>query len=454
MSLTVDQHLQRCAVLGAAGKMGRGIAQLVLEAMSLSEATQHHEAGSGRYQLTLVDIDMAALRQLKQQLRTHLSKYAEKIIIALRNHFAGNQSLISNREIIEYYVNGAMDNVQLSTAVEAASDALVIFEAVAENLELKSRLFRRLASGGQSPYIFSNTSSIPIGLLNSTSDLQGHIIGFHFYNPPPVQKLLEIIPAQATVEPLRQLAAELAVRLQKQVVTSQDVAGFIGNGYLIRELLYSCNLVAELQEEHTFPGALYIVDQVTRHWLLRPMGIFQLIDYVGLDVADAIWQIMNRYLPGGLEPCTLLTALLAAKQIGGQHLDGSQREGFFRYLHGQPTAVFESTASRYIAIDEPAAAPWRHPYDHILGDHPAEPWNWKSLHRYPDRHLQIADYFKWLTETDTLGATLAKRYLQHTKATAQQLVTDQVAATLADVDTVLKSGFYHLYGAEEIDALF
>ncbi|MCH7687080.1 MAG: hypothetical protein IH899_10435 [Planctomycetes bacterium] len=124
----------------------------------------------------------------------------------------------------------------------------------------------------------SNTSSIPIRTLDEAAALGGRLVCFHFYNPPAVQRLIERIAGPATQPALLALALELAARLGKTVVQAGDTAGFIGNGHFIREGLWAVCRAGELAARQTLPAAVLAIDRVYRDGLLRPMGIFQLIN--------------------------------------------------------------------------------------------------------------------------------------------------------------------------------
>src|SRR6185295_15214336 len=97
-------------------------------------------------------------------------------------------------------------------------------------------------------YFLTNTSSIPISALSQSAELGGRLLGYHFYNPPAVQKLVEVITARNTEPALVELGNELGKLLEKTLVPSHDVAGFIGNGHFIREGLFALERFRELRE--------------------------------------------------------------------------------------------------------------------------------------------------------------------------------------------------------------
>ena len=185
--------------------------------------------------------------------------------------------------MIELYVTALNALVMLTTDLTQASQARLVFEAMPEVESLKLTTLRRLHElCDQDTWFLSNTSSIPIEALDSGASLRGRIVGFHFYNPPPVQKLLELIPATSTLPALVTLAEQIAQRLGKTVVFSRDVAGFIGNGQFIRECLYALSMARESCEKSAHTEAMYAVNKASADGLLRPMGIFQVMDYAGL----------------------------------------------------------------------------------------------------------------------------------------------------------------------------
>lgn len=411
----LDEKLKRIAVIGAAGKMGSGIALLLLQEMARLEAEHTGKVGSGAFKLVLVDANEEALNHLHHPLRTHLCRYAEQNINLLRKYFRDNPVLVSNEDCIDYFVEHALTIVRFDNRLE---DSKLIFEAIVEDIEAKVALFKALAD--KEAYYFTNTSSIPIEVLNQKAQLDNRLIGFHFYNPPAVQKLLEIIPPLHVKQELKDLAEELAKRLKKTVVYSKDVAGFIGNGYFIREAAYA------FKKAET--SSLDIVNTVTQEYLIRPMGIFQLIDYVGIDVCQKIAAIMQINLP-------LLNPFIKAGVLGGQYADGRQKNGIYQYEGHQRKGIYALKEHQYIPLEHVELGPLSQ--GHIP---------WKVLQKDPDKDAKLQTYFQNLMRENTIGAQLAKEFLVNLDEIANGLVERGVARSLEDVETVLKHGFFHLYG--------
>lgn len=442
----LDEALKKVAILGAAGKMGSGISLLLLQEMARCELSKTGQVGSGDYCLTLIDTNEKALFATRRYLRAQLNKYAEKNITSLRQAYASNPSLISNEEIIRAFIEGTTDMIRLESEITGAKSSILIFEAIVEDFDIKTKAFSMLtASKKQDQFYFSNTSSIPISLLNKASKLDNRIIGYHFYNPPAVQKLLEIIAPDNVNPQLLSISMELAQRLQKKVVPSHDIAGFIGNGHFMREVLYACKTARQLAQEHRLPlsKAIYLINRVTQEYLLRPMGIFQLIDYVGIDVCQNIARIMNMYLPDPNFRDDLIDAMMSANVKGGQHADGTQKNGFFQYDKMMLTGVYSLDDKQYYQ-------PWAKEGDAFLGERPVQSVSWKSLQQEKNKHARIEEYFQVLFQSKSVGSELAKNYLLESRRIAQNLVKDGVAERIEDVDAVLENGFFHLYGVGDL----
>jgi len=433
-------RLENVTVLGAAGKMGSGI--VLLTAMEMADLNLEPGQQSRTFSLNAVDVSPKALSGLLGYLRTQVKRAAEKKAVVLRKAYEAREDLVENEDIINQYVEDVLAVVRPTTKIEAAYDSGLVFEAVTENPDLKVEIFSQIhCHNPRDPWFFTNTSSIPISELNDKVKLGGRIIGFHFYNPPAVQKLVEIIRAEATIPDLADFAAQFAKKLRKTVVQSHDVAGFVGNGHFMRDALHGISEVERLSKDIGFVESVYMVNKVSQDFLIRPMGIFQLIDYVGLDVCQCILRVMDERLPGNRLHSPLLDKLIATGILGGQYADGSQKDGFLKYDKGRPAGVFDPERAAYVPCSEIAG--W---CDERLGALPAQAKPWRVVIQDPGRAEFLDGFFKRLKEMDTLGAGLAGRYGQRSKEIGLGLVKDQVAARTEDVNTVLLTGFYHAYG--------
>lgn len=448
----IAERLRSVAVLGAGGKMGSGIAWVALKAMAEADARENGVPGSGRFDLALIDANPASFRKLKPYLRSQLLKAAEKGIGDLRAWAKDRADLIENAEIIDAYVDGAMSMVRCEGDVSAAKPARLVFEAVFEDLNLKKELYGRLKSlcAGDA-YFLTNTSSIPISILDQAAGLDGRILGFHFYNPPAVQKLVEMVSGNKTRPELVALGRDLGKAFGKTTVPSHDVAGFIGNGHFIRELLFA---FGKLRETGVSPESILAINKATQDFLIRPMGVFQLLDYVGLDVFQMILTVMREHLDGAAADGTVfadrtLDALLDAGVRGGQLGSGEQKDGLFQYQGNKMTAVLDPAAAmsgkgdRYVSLADPER--FRKTLEG-LGAPPEGFVSWSAMSKDPGKEEKLSAYMARLAKAETPGARVGREFLDHSRAAGKTLVRTGVAASDEDVTKVLMNGFFHLYG--------
>lgn len=438
--MNYTERLENVAVLGAAGKMGSGI--LLLTAMEMADLSLKPENRSRQFVLHAIDVSDQALGGLMKYLRVQVQKAAEKKIVALRKVYEDQADLVDNKDIIDRYVADVTGIVRPSTLLESAYQSGLIFEAIIENPELKVKLLSQITrNNARSPWIFTNTSSIPIHEVDEKAGLGGRILGVHFYNPPAVQKLVELIRAAATQQELVDFALVFARNLGKKVVPSNDFAGFIGNGHFMRDALHGISEAERLSSDMPFVEAVYTVNRVSQDFLLRPMGIFQLIDYVGLDVCQYIMSVMNGRFKGEEIHSPLLDRMIAAGVKGGQHSDGSQKDGFFKYEKNRPAHIYDPETKRYLPV-----AAFQADCDKRLGPTPLPALSWKSAVSHPKKEAVLEEFFGKLAAMDTPGANLARRYGERSLEIGLKLVSDKVAQKEEDVNTVLLSGFYHVYG--------
>jgi 3-hydroxyacyl-CoA dehydrogenase len=439
--MDLSERLQNVAVLGAAGKMGSGIALLLAQELARTKLTPE---GQGKiYRLALIDLNEAALDGLLTYLRTQLVKLAEKSVGQLRELYADRQDLVENGQMIDTFVASAMSILRPSTEMSGVNGAKLVFEAVFENEQLKIDLLSRAREAADpDAWYLTNTSSIPIRGLDEKLELGGKIAGYHFYNPPAVQKLLELITTDKTLPALKEAGAALAKRLGKKVFPANDVAGFIGNGHFMRDGLHAIAEAEGLRQGGDWAPALYKINRVSQEWLIRPMGIFQLIDYVGVDVTKMILDVMDTYLSGQGLQSDFINALVEKKVLGGQNHDGSQKDGILQYKKGRPVAVYELNTGAYVPFEDLASKA-----DGELGPLPQGYRPWKALLMdHAGKGEALDQHFAALRASSDEGAKLALTYLEASKSIGEQLVADEVALSADDVNGVLTNGFYHLYG--------
>lgn len=439
----LNEALKQVAVIGAAGKMGSGISLLLLQAMASQEAQIYGDVGMNDYRLVLVDANDQMLNQLHHYLRSQLKKFAERSINKLREWFASNLKLVDNEQIVTAFVEGAFANIRFGSSLEDAKGASLVFEAIIENVEAKAQLLARLNQiCDKGTFYFTNTSSIPISILAEKSQLGDRLIGYHFYNPPAVQKLLEIIIPEKIDRELVTLSSDLAKRLEKKSVFSKDIAGFIGNGYFIREIAFTLLKVKKLTEAMPLTDAITLINEVTQQYLIRPMGIFQLIDYVGIDVCRYILTVMKAYIPDLAIDQQLIDRMVDKKNFGGQTSNGMQKDGFFHYEKNIPTEVFDLEDAKYIPLPQIP--------EKLLGSPPKECLRWKFLSKDPQKKQRLELYFQNLSQENTFGANLAKDFLIESQQIAQTLLKGGVISTIQDLTIVLENGFFHLYGPDAV----
>ncbi len=434
------ERLENVTVLGASGKMGSGI--LLLTALEMANLSLKPENKDRHFVLNALDVSHQALGGLMKYLKVQVQKAAEKKIVQLRKVYESHADLIDNKDIVDRYVSDVCALVRPTVNLEAAYASGLVFEAVIENPALKIKLLSQINNNGtKQPWFFTNTSSIPVHELDEKAGLGGRLLGVHFYNPPAIQKLVELIRAASTKDELVEFALAYAKNLRKIVVPSNDFAGFIGNGHFMRDALHGIAEAERLSKEMPFAEAVYSVNRVTQDFLLRPMGIFQLIDYVGLDVCQYIMSVMGERFKGETIHSPLLDKLIAAGVKGGQFSDGSQKDGFFKYEKNRPAAIYDPETKQYVPVSSFQAA-----CEAKLGPLPEPALSWKTLMKHPNKEAALEEFFSKLASMDTPGAVLAERYGQRSLEIGLKLVSDKVANNEEDVNTVLLSGFYHAYG--------
>ena len=286
--------ISRIGIIGA-GQMGTGIA---------------HVMALANYDVILNDVLPEHLISAK----TTISQNLDRQISA--NKISGDEA------------SKAMSLVKTSVDLEAVANTDLIIEAVNEEEELKRKVFLSIM-----PYLredtvlTSNTSSISITRLASSTDRPEKFLGFHFMNPVPIMQLVELIPGIATTQDTFEKCKAVVDQLGKTVARSEDFPAFIVNRVLIpmiNEAIYTL---------YEGVGSVEAIDTSLKLGANHPMGPLELADFIGLDTCLAIMNVLHDGLADTkYRPCPLLTKYVEAGWLGRK-----SKRGFYDYRTGTPS---------------------------------------------------------------------------------------------------------------------
>ena len=281
--------LQRLTVLGS-GVMGHGIAQV--------------SAVAG-YSVVLRDIEQKFLDRAMEKIRWSLEKMASK-------------GKLTNDEA-ETAFSRITPIVDLKEAVKGAE---MIIEVVPEIMDLKKKVYAELDSVTDSGVVFaSNTSTLPITEIAQATSRPDKFVGIHFFNPPQLMKLVEIIPGDKTSPEIVDLTQEYVQSVGKEaVLCRKDVPGFIVNRLFIPMVHEACYLVDRTG------ATLAEVDSAVKFKLGFPMGIFELADFTGMDVIHKATTEMYMRDKKVIRPHPLIREMFDVGKLGQK-----SGEGFYKY---------------------------------------------------------------------------------------------------------------------------
>ena len=212
--------------------------------------------------------------------------------------------------------------IQTTPSLDGLSDCDFVVEAVVEDLEVKTNIFRELDESCRKGVILAtNTSSISVTQIAAATQRPDRVIGMHFMNPVPVMELVEVIRGLGTSDATASEVHELSKTLGKTSVECRDFPGFISNRVLmpmINEAIYA------LYEGVATPEA---IDQIMKLGMNHPMGPLTLADFIGLDTCLAILEVLHRgFGDSKYRPCPLLRKHVEAGWLGRK-----SGRGFYDY---------------------------------------------------------------------------------------------------------------------------
>jgi 3-hydroxybutyryl-CoA dehydrogenase len=247
--------IKKVGVIGC-GIMGSGIVEVVAKAGA---------------EVTFVELDDERVEQGRARIEKSLDKAVQK-------------GKLSDEDR-----GGVLSSIHGTSSIEEVGDSDLVIEAITENLPAKVDVFRTLDGITRDDVILAtNTSSLPVVQLATATKRPDKVVGTHFFNPPPIMKLLELVRALTTSDETLEFARAYGEKLGKTTVVAKDRAGFIVN-YLLTTYL---NAAVRMYEEGF--ASKEDIDTAVKLGLGHPMGPIELLDLVGLDtmmsVADVIYE--------------------------------------------------------------------------------------------------------------------------------------------------------------------
>ncbi|GAA1274276.1 3-hydroxybutyryl-CoA dehydrogenase [Pseudonocardia aurantiaca] len=208
--------------------------------------------------------------------------------------------------------DAAIARITGTTRLEDLGDADLVVEAVAEELDVKRAVFAALDEVCKPGAVLATTtSSLPVVECSAATSRPGDVVGLHFFNPAPVMKLVEVVSTITTAPDVAATALALCARLGKVPVSCRDRAGFIVNALLFP---YLNDAVKMLEAQYATADD---IDAAMKTGCALPMGPFELLDVVGLDVSLAIERsLYQEFRLSGFAPAPLLEHLVMARRLG------------------------------------------------------------------------------------------------------------------------------------------
>ncbi len=280
--------IKSVGVIGA-GQMGNGIA---------------HVMALAGYEVCLNDIDQDALDAALSTITKNLDRQVSRDTISAEDRDA------------------AVRRIRTTLALPEVAQTDLVIEAATENETIKNKIFAGLMPElAPHTILTSNTSSISITRLASRTDRPEKFMGFHFMNPVPLMKLVELIRGIATDKETYDSCLAVVNRLDKTAASAEDFPAFIVNRILIPMINEACYTLYE------GVGNVNSIDMALKLGANHPMGPLELADFIGLDTCLAIMNVLHDGLADTkYRPCPLLTKYVEAGWLGRK-----TKRGFYDY---------------------------------------------------------------------------------------------------------------------------
>ncbi len=288
------------AIVGT-GIMGMGIAQIAAQA---------------GIEVLLFDAKSGAAEKGRQSLKATLEKLASK------GKFTDDE------------LQATLNNLIVIDELASIAKVDVVVEAIIENLDIKQQLFKQLEAVVPAETILAtNTSSLSVTAIAADCDHPERVVGFHFFNPVPLMKIVEVIPGLSTKPSVVDTLKDLAKRMGHLGVVAKDTPGFIvnhgGRAYGTEALKILGEGVASFEQ----------IDRILRDGAGFRMGPFELMDLTGVDVSHPVMESIYEqfYHEARYRPHPLTRQMLMGKKLGRK-----VGEGFYQYKDGQKSVAITS----------------------------------------------------------------------------------------------------------------
>jgi enoyl-CoA hydratase/3-hydroxyacyl-CoA dehydrogenase len=287
------EEIKKIAVMGA-GDMGHGIAEVALLA---------------GYKVAMRDIEQRFIDKGFSRIKESLDKLVEKQKVTEEN----KKAMLAN---LQTFIDIA----------ESVKDADFVIEAVPEIMDLKRQVFQALdAAAPKHAILASNTSTMSITEIASATKRPKQVVGMHFFNPPVLMKLVEVIKGKKTSKATMQLTYDLALKMNKVPVrVEKDSPGFIYN-----RVTAPTQILLGLMVERGVATPVEIDAKVKKAG--APMGQYELMDYIGLDVSYHVARNFSDRLSRDHEPPAWLKAKVDAGELGKK-----TGKGIYDWSKGRP----------------------------------------------------------------------------------------------------------------------